>query len=183
MKHRHVVTAAAFALAVSSFALRVPPAGAYTATTEGARHINVLVCEPTKSVTTSGPAMYGPGFYPGYYPRSRYWDDVYGYPYYQGPVAVNETGSLRIDYKNVTKFTMQTIDFGLIANGRLVAEVRDVGKFSPNIEIKHTFSLNPNVFPLGTALPQCVPLRITYEDQATWVNPHLPALQRALYGP
>ncbi|MGZ6181959.1 MAG: hypothetical protein ACXWNV_07900 [Vulcanimicrobiaceae bacterium] len=29
----------------------------------------------------------------------------------------------------------------LIARGHLVAEVRDVGTFSPNVEIKHAFDL------------------------------------------
>jgi hypothetical protein len=143
-----------------------------------AKRIDVKTCHASRSVTTT-PTY---GYLPGYYPRSRYfWDDVYGFPYYQRPLTVNESGSLQIDYVNVTPSVMRTIDFGLVANGRLVAEVRDVGTFSPGVEIKHTFGLDPNVFPLGTALPQCVPLRITYHDQATWVNPHLPALQRGLY--
>ena len=147
-------------------------------------HINVKTCQPTKSVTTSAPMMpYGPGYAPGFYRGGAYWDDVYGYPYYQAPVVVNQSAQLKIDYVNITKQVMESIDFGLIANGRLVAEVRDVGTFSPGAEIKHVFGLSPNVFPLQTALPQCVPLRITYKDQATWVNPHLPALQQALYGP
>jgi hypothetical protein len=146
------------------------------------RRIHVKTCEPTRNVTTTAP-MYGPGFGPGYYGRGFYWDDPYGYPYYQRPVAVSESAQLKIDYVNVTHTVMETIDFGLIANGRLIAEVRDVGTFSPGAEIKHVFGVSPNIFPLATALPQCVPLRITYKDQATWVNPHLPALQQALYGP
>ena len=143
------------------------------------QRIAIKRCEPSRSVTTT-PAY---GFTPAFYPRGRYyWDDVYGFPYYQRPVAVNESGTLAIDYVNVTPTVMRSIEFGLIANGRLVAEVRDVGTFSPNVEIKHQFGLNPNVFPLSTALARCVPLRITYADQATWVNPRLPALRRQIYG-
>ena len=69
---------------------------------------------------------------------------------------------------------MTDIEFGLVANGRLVAEVRDVGTFSPGAEIKHQFGLNPNVFPLQTALSRCVPLRIIFADGTTWKNGHLP---------
>jgi hypothetical protein len=142
--------------------------------------IAIKKCQPTQATTTSVV-----GFAPAYYPLGRryYWDDVYGFPYYQRAATVNTSGTLAIDYVNVTPFVAKAIEFGLIAKGRLVAEVRDVGTFSPNIEIKHSFGLDPNVFPLGTALSQCVPLRIEYADRPDWVNPHLPALRRAIYAP
>jgi hypothetical protein len=122
-----------------------------------------------------------PGFVPAYYPRLTPWGwvDVYGYRYVQPPVA--GSGHLGIDYVNITSKTMSQIEFGLLARGSLVAEVRDVGTFSPGVEIKHEFGLNPNVFPLGTGLPRCVPLRITFADGTKWRNPHLPAIQRSLY--
>ena len=53
----------------------------------------------------------------------------------------------------------------------MVAEVRDVGTFSPGAEIKHQFGLSPNVFPLGTSIVECVPLKITFVDGSKWKNP------------
>jgi hypothetical protein len=171
--------AVALAVAATAPALAQPAA---THVSSGGTKIQIKTCSPTRNVTAM-PARFAPGYYPGFFPgRGYFWDDPYGFPYYQPPLVVNASAALQIDYVNVTPATMETIDFGLIANGRLVAEVRDVGTFSPNIEIKHSFGLNPNVFPLGTALPKCVPLRITYKDQATWVNPHLPHFERQLYG-
>jgi len=121
-----------------------------------------------------------PGYVPGYYPHGPYrWPDVYGYWYYQPPIATNAT--LAIDFVNITEKTIRSIDFGLLARGQLIAEIRDVGTFSPNVEIKHVFGLDPNVFPIGTALPACVPLRVTYQDGTTWTNPHLPSLRRSIY--
>jgi len=144
--------------------------------------VHVSKCEPYQNTTVVNTG-YAPGFVPGYYPYPRnpyYWNDVYGYRYLQ-PQVVKTNPSLAIDYTNVDKKVMSTIEFGLIARGALVAEVRDVGTFSPGAEIKHTFGISPNVFPISTGLPQCIPLRITYKDGTHWKNPHLPALQRALY--
>jgi hypothetical protein len=149
----------------------------------GAHHlIRVSKCEPYQNTTVVS-GGYAPGFVPAYYPYPRnpyYWNDVYGYRYRQ-PQVVKSNPSLAIDYTNVGTKVASTIEFGLIARGALVAEVRDVGTFSPGAEIKHTFGISPNVFPIQTGLPQCVPLRITYKDGTHWKNPHLPAIQRSLY--
>lgn len=143
--------------------------------------IQIKRCDPERQVSAAPPYYgYGPAYYP---PAPYYWRDPYGYRYYQPNVIVNEAGVLYIDYVNVTPKVMGTIEFGLVANGRLVAEVRDVGTFSPHAEIKHQFGLNPNVFPLQTGLPVCVPLRIEFKDGTVWHNPHLPALRRELYPP
>ncbi len=121
-----------------------------------------------------------PGYIPGYYPPGPYfWSDVYGYRYHQDALGGNPT--LGIDYVNETATTMKEIEFGLVARGRLVAEVRDVGTFSPGVQIKHKFGLSPNVFPLRTAFARCVPLRIRFASGAAWKNPHLPALRRSIY--
>jgi hypothetical protein len=165
---------AAFAVAFAA----VVPAGASAA--PHGHLLDIRTCQPSQTTTATPSVGFAPGYYPG---RRYYWDDVYGYPYYQRPVTVSSSGSLAIDFVNVTPDVMRSIEFGLIANGKLVAEVRDVGTFSPNVEIKHRFGLDPNVFPLATALPQCVPLRITYADRPDWVNPHLPALRKAIYAP
>jgi len=120
------------------------------------------------------------GYAPAYYPAGRYyWVDPYRRSYYQPPAS--PSGTLYIDYVNAAPNEMATIDFGLVARGHLVAEVRDVGKFSPGVEIKHRFGISPNVFPLGTALPACVPLRVEYTNGTHWLNPRLPTSDRDTY--
>jgi hypothetical protein len=168
-----------FSLGVAALCL-VVSGPAVSATQHMAHPINVNTCNPQRnnSVAT-GYAGYAPAYYPGGIGPYWGWPSVYGYRYYQYPVAGNPT--LGIDYVNATSTVMKDIEFGLIANGHLVAEVRDVGTFSPGIEIKHEFGLNRNVFPLRTGLPKCVPLKITFADGTKWKNPHLPALQRAIY--
>jgi hypothetical protein len=153
------------------------PAAAQMAMAPTAHHlVHVSKCEPYRNET-----VVRTGFAPAYYPYGPfYWNDVYGYRYHQ-PAVVRSNPTLAIDYTNVDTKVMSTIEFGLIANGTLVAEVRDVGTFSPGAEIKHTFGISPNVFPLQTGLPRCVPLRITYKDGTHWKNPHLPALHHAIY--
>jgi hypothetical protein len=139
--------------------------------------IKVQTCNPKKNT------YYSTAFAPAYYPGGPYWGwpSVYpGYSYYSYPVEGEPT--LQIDYHNATDATMKDIEFGLIAHGNLVAEVRDVGTFSPGAEIKHSFGLSPNVFPLGTSLVECIPLKIKYEDGSKWKNPHLPQLNRSIYG-
>lgn len=142
-----------------------------------AHPIRVSTCNPQRNTYMAR------GYVPAYYPVGvgPYWGwpSVYGPSYYQYPVANNPT--LGIDYVNETSVVMKDIEFGLVANGQLVAEVRDVGTFSPGVEIKHEFGLNRNVFPLQTGLPQCIPLKITFADGAKWRNPHLPALRRSIY--
>ena len=134
-------------------------------------NIHVSKCEPTQ-----GSTFVTPGFVRAYYPAGQFWwYDAYGRRFYQ-PAVTRTSPQLAIDYTNTGAKVAKTIEFGLVARGHLVAEVRDVGTFSPGAEIKHTFGLSPNVFPLGTSLAQCVPLRITYEDGTHWRSLRLPAL-------
>lgn len=100
------------------------------------------------------------------------WIDVWGRPYYQPGVG----GSLSISYVNNGSQPASAIEFGLVARGALVAEVRDVGTFSPGAPISHAFGLSPQVFPLGTALPRCIALRVKWADGTHWTNPALPRL-------
>jgi len=164
---RHLASALVLA---TLFAAAASPAVAVTLTRPP---VHVSNCNPQLNAAP----IYGPAFYP---PSPWYWRDVYGFRYYQPPI-VNATATLGIDYTNTTDAVMKQIEFGLVVNGRLVAEVRDVGTFSPGAEIKHSFGLNPNVFPIQTALPHCVPLRIDFADGTVWKNPHLPALRRSMY--
>lgn len=136
--------------------------------------VHVAACDPQP------PSVVVPGYVHGFYPVGPYyWHDVYGYRFLEPPITNNPT--LSIDYFNVSPKVATEVEFGLVARGHLVAEVRDVGTFSPNAEIKHTFGLNPNVFPLGTGLAACVPLRVTFADATTWINPHLPAFRSSIY--
>ncbi|MEO9263141.1 MAG: hypothetical protein ABI282_03550 [Candidatus Baltobacteraceae bacterium] len=143
--------------------------------------INVHRCDPKEgSVTYSGYAAYSPGYYPP--GRAYYWNDPYRHRYYQAPVtATQSSGRLYLDYTNTSDRVIKEIEFGLVARAHVIAEIRDVGTFSPGIEIKKEFGLDRNVFPIGTGLPQCVPLRLTWADGTTWLNPHLPAVQSSLY--
>jgi hypothetical protein len=173
-----IASAAAFAVAIAG-TVRLSAAQAAASAPGPAHLIRVNRCDPQRTVGSA--VVYG-GYGPAYYPAGPfYWRDPYGFRYAQ-PAIVSDNGTLYLDYVNVAHDVMKTIDFGLVANGRLVAEVRDVGTFSPGAEIKHSFGLSPNVFPLQTGLPRCVPLHIVYADGSTWRNPRLPALQHALYG-
>jgi len=138
--------------------------------------INVQNCNPQRN------NYMATGFTPAFYPGGPYWGwpSVYGgYNYYQYPVQGNPT--LAIDYHNATTIVMTDIEFGLVARGEMLAEVRDKGTFSPGAEIKHEFGLSPNVFPIRTGLTQCVPLKITFADGTKWTNPRLPALRASIY--
>jgi hypothetical protein len=141
--------------------------------------VKINTCNPQRgSVVMAG------GFVPAYYPVAGpywAWPSVYGRTYYQYPVG-HSNPTLAIDYVNETKVVMERIEFGLVVGGELVAEAKDVGTFSPGVEIKHEFGLNPNVFPLRSGLPECVPLKIHFADGTEWQNPHLPKLRRSIYG-
>ncbi|MBV8366109.1 MAG: hypothetical protein JO194_06380 [Candidatus Eremiobacteraeota bacterium] len=140
--------------------------------------VNVSACHAALNIQQSG-GWYGyPGYSYGW--RGGYWGDPWGANYYQPPVTTAHP-QLGIDYTNISPKVMSEIQFGLIANGILKAEVRDVGKFSPHAEIKHKFGIPASTFPIGTGLPQCVPLHIVFEDGTKWRNPNLPPKNQHIY--
>ena len=143
--------------------------------------IKVSNCSPQRNVSYNW-SGYTPGYWPygGGYGGYWGWPSVYGASYYQTPVENNPT--LGIDYVNMTNVVAKQIEFGLIVRGELVAEVKDVGTFSPGAEIRHKFGLSSNVVPLQTSYAKCVPLKITFEDGSHWKNPHLPAYRASMYG-
>jgi hypothetical protein len=167
----------AAALLVAAAAATATAQPAPVTMTTPAKLIDVSSCVPTRPTRGSGFNDFSPAFYPL---SPYYWNDPYGFQFSQ-PALLPTSGSLAIDYTNVTTNVMKTIDFGLVARGKLVAEVRDVGTFSPNAEIKHEFGLDRNVFPLRTALSTCIPLRIVYADGTIWKNTHLPKTRKELY--
>jgi hypothetical protein len=144
---------------------------------KGSQLVHVSDCNPKLNVQQSGGFV---GYAPGFYGAGPYWGDVYGARYYQPPITTTNP-ELAIHYKNISSKTMTEIEFGLVANGILRAEVRDVGTFTTGAEIKHRFGISPNVFPLQTGLPQCVPLRITFADGTKWRNPALPPKNEHIY--
>ncbi|MGC8486379.1 MAG: hypothetical protein ACP5O6_12230 [Candidatus Baltobacteraceae bacterium] len=89
-----------------------------------------------------------------------------GSTHYQAPLRSDPT--VTIGYTNLAPKAIRSIDFALIAKGQIVADVRDVGDFAPGAKIKHSFALNPKIFPLGTGLAVCAPISITYADGTTW---------------
>ncbi len=143
--------------------------------------IHVTDCDPRSGFAGRAyPAGYVRGYYPG---APFYWVDPYGFRYYQPPLLAPAPAapSLGISYTNTSPKTATTVVFGLIARGDLVAEVRDVGTFTTGAPIKHEFGLSPNVFPISTGLPRCVPLLVTFSDGTAWRNPHRPRAAGALY--
>ena len=163
-------------VALVFFALAAPAAGQQTTIPFTTKMFKVTRCDPKANLVTSYPG-YAPGFYPA---RPYYWRDPYGYGFYQPPVT-SASPTLSIDFTNVTHKVMKMVEWGLVANGRLIAEARDVGTFSPGAEIKHQYGLSPNVFPLQTGLPHCIALRVEFADGALVHNPNLPHTRRQMY--
>jgi hypothetical protein len=101
------------------------------------------------------------------------WIDPYGIYHGNGPFPY-ETGFLEIAYANGSDVAAKEIDFGLVARGSLIATTKDVGTFSKDAKIDHEFSVDPEIFPIGTALPYCAVLRVKYADGTEWQNPNPP---------
>ena len=143
----------AFAFALSIIA--GAPAIAMVQHTPGA-HLNVLKCLPHR----------------GAYSHNETYFDQYGNIFNR--VAPGRPSTLEIHYVNINALTASEIDFGLVARNVLVAQVTDAGTFSPGILIDHEFDIPHEVFPLGTGLPQCVVLKVKYNDGSVWNNPKPP---------
>ena len=158
---------AVFATIISIVLASASAAGA--ATTHG---IRVEACSASAGTPSSSWEGYYGTYAPyGYYgPGGRYYRA--GVPYaghrYYDPGTPPE---LRITFVNTSGNAAKIVDFGLLAKGHIVAIVRDVGTFSQGAKIEHAFGLDPNVFPLGTSLYECIPLHITYHNGATWDHP------------
>ena len=131
-------------------AIVIPVGAAQTMT----GHIQVNECVPEQGVP------------------SQSWVGPYGRMYSQ----TGTPSTLTIHYINEAPKPASTIEFGLVANNRLIAEVRDKGTFSTGAKIKHVFGISPNVFPIGTAFTFCVPLRVKYADGSVWTNPNPPSM-------
>jgi hypothetical protein len=80
-----------------------------------------------------------------------------------------------IDFANASSAPISSVEFGLVADDRLLAVVRDMGSFAPNVRIMHAYGIADAAVPPAGARPECVPLRVRYADGITWVNPSMPA--------
>lgn len=76
-------------------------------------------------------------------------------------------------YEHAPK-TASEIDFGLVSRGSLIALAKDLGTFSRGAQIDHEFSVDPEIFPIGTAFPYCAVMRVKYADGTQWRNPDPP---------
>ncbi len=77
--------------------------------------------------------------------------------------------NLAVDYVNQTASVIRSIEFGLVSRGHLLAEVQDIGTFSPAAQISHDFRV-PNVW-IGRTGLTCVPLRVTFSNGTIWNSP------------
>lgn len=102
------------------------------------------------------------------------WIDPYGIYHPPGANFPYSVGFLGVTYTNDAPIAAKEIDFGLVSRGHLIAVSNDVGTFSHGVKIAHEFSLDPEVFPIGTAFPYCAVLRVKYADGREWRNPNPP---------
>ena len=162
----------------------LPTHGASPRPTPAPAHgpVKVNACTATQNVHTT-PAF---GYVPSQNVAGQHgWTDPYGRLYSQqqsNPGSQHGARpSLNIDWVNTSPAPLKEVEFGLVAGGSLVAEVRDTGKFTQGAEIKREFGLSRSVFPLGTQHPRCVPLRATFQNGTVWTNPHLPPVPMSIY--
>lgn len=80
-----------------------------------------------------------------------------------------------IDFFNASDRPISAVEFGLVADGKLVAIVRDMGSFAPKARIMHAYGIADAAVPPAKAMTECVPLRVRYADGTTWMNPSMPA--------
>ncbi len=80
-----------------------------------------------------------------------------------------------VDFVNASNAPIDTVEFGLVADGKLLAVVRDQGSFAPNARIMHAYGIADSAVPPAGSTAECVPLRVRYADGTTWMNPTMPA--------
>lgn len=98
------------------------------------------------------------------------WIDPYGYWHYGLSNFPSWDAFLTIGYKNEAALPATEIDFGLVAGGSLIAVAKDVGTFSPGVQIDHEFVVSGEIFPV-VSVPYCAVLRVKYADGSIWQNP------------
>lgn len=102
------------------------------------------------------------------------WIDPYGI-YHNADNFPYTVGYLGVAYTNDAPKTATEVDFGLVSRGSLIAITKDAGRFATGAKIDHEFSVDPEIFPIGTAFPYCAVLRVKYADASEWSNPTPPS--------
>jgi hypothetical protein len=81
---------------------------------------------------------------------------------------------LMIAYANTSMNPISVIDFGLVRDGKLIAMVRDTGRFASQAQVMHAFIISDKTVPDNPASVSCVPLRIQYANGTSWMNQNVP---------
>ena len=94
---------------------------------------------------------------------------IYGRTYVQPGMP----SSVMVHYTNDGELAAKSVEFGLVVDGRIRSELRDVGSFARGAEIRHSLGVNRDVA-IGRTNPNCVPLRVVFSDGSVWKNPDPP---------
>lgn len=102
-----------------------------------------------------------------YYPR--YW-----YPYYGGipPQSAPVTDGLAITYTNAGPQVADRVAFDVNYRGQR-DKIVDVGKFSPNVSIAHTFGNYEGLAFLGQTPDSCHVEAVRFVDGHVWHTSHI----------
>jgi hypothetical protein len=103
-------------------------------------------------------------------PQAHPWIDPYGITHYNPSSFPYWDAFLGIVYENRADVSATEVDFGLVAGGGVIAEVKDIGNFAPGVKIDHEFVVSREIFPLAST-PYCSVLRVKYADGSAWANP------------
>lgn len=95
---------------------------------------------------------------PPAYPVSPYYNYWNNGTLYYNPTIFAPKPVLSIVFVNESDQLLKTVEFGLFVGDTLVAKVRDSGRFSPGVVIRHDLGLPGNVFPLPSGTVHCAAL-------------------------
>jgi len=98
------------------------------------------------------------------------WIDSWGNSYTEPGTGNN----VDIDFINNGTQEAVAIDFGVLVKNTLVAQMRNSGKFSPGVLIKHNLGLDSAALKLKTF--RCLALRVTWADGSQWKSSELSSI-------
>lgn len=149
---------------------------AVPATAKADPPVRVTACEPSSNIMGLQTVRFFPQ--PWTWAMGADFDGRSMGPYYTPMVDYSGSSSpflpsnnpvLALDYINQSANAIKSIEFGLEMHGSLVANIWDSGMFSPDVEIRHGFSL-PKLW-IGSGHFACIPLMVRFSDGTTWNNP------------
>jgi hypothetical protein len=89
----------------------------------------------------------------------------------------NTTGIADVTFVNTSNVPATEVDFTLSSNGEPLATLRDVGTFSPNVSVSHTFANDQTARDEQLSIAE-----VKFADGTVWVNDApLPLGQRAAH--